>query len=70
MALQCPTRRRAREAAIAEGDSFPDVLFVHMNDVAAGDAFFAEHAPDERAIADPERALYAAFGVKRASILQ
>jgi hypothetical protein len=41
-----------------------------MNDVPTGDTFFEEHAPAERAIADPERALYSAFGVKRGSLLE
>ena len=38
--------------------------------VAEGERFFSRFAPDARAIADPERALYAAFGLPRGRMTQ
>ena len=47
---------------------FPRVALVHMGSVAEGDRFFADRWPDVAAIADPDLALYAAFGLGRGSL--
>ena len=55
---------RARADADA---SFPPVLFVHMGTPAEGEAFFARRWPEARAVSDPDKVLYAAFGLARGS---
>ena len=47
------------------GAGAPPVLLVFQASVEAGVEFFAERWPDARAIADPERVLYAEFGRER-----
>jgi thiol-disulfide isomerase/thioredoxin len=44
---------------------FPDVIFVHMEDLDEGEAFFAENYPGARHISDPNKELYDLFGIKR-----
>jgi hypothetical protein len=58
-------RRAAREVA-----GYPAVLLVHPGGVRDGDAFFEMFWPDARAIADPDRELYAGFGLARARLGQ
>lgn len=50
-------------------DSLP-VLFVYQNTPEAGEEFFRETWPEARAVADPDRRLYEAFGVGQASVGQ
>lgn len=49
---------------------FPRVLFVHQSEVAGGETFFGAFWPEAAAIADPELALYGAFGVERGGLRQ
>ena len=44
----------------------PDV--VHLARADQGEAFFAKRWPEVRAVADPKKALYAAFGLGRAKV--
>lgn len=46
------------------------MVLCHPGTVEAGDAFFAERWPEVPAIADPELRLYAAFGLKRGTLMQ
>ena len=46
------------------------VLFVYQNTPEAGAEFFRSTWPEARAVADPERCLYEAFGVGRAGVGQ
>lgn len=56
---------------LAEADSaFPAVLFFFMGNPMEGKAFLRRYWPGVRAIADPERRLYSAFGVARGGLLQ
>ena len=57
-----------RERGRSQG--FPDVVFVFQADVEAGRGFFAEHWPEARAVADPDHALYSAFGLRRGTLGQ
>lgn len=54
----------------AKTNGFPAPVFIHRASVEAADAFFAKRAPKARAVADPEGALFAAFGLGRGSLLQ
>ena len=47
---------------------FPAVIFVHMEPLEEGEAFFAERFPGARHISDPHRRLYQLFGIRRASL--
>jgi hypothetical protein len=58
------------EGAAASDPSFPDLLFFHLGAGEQGDAFFAEAAPEIRAVADPDRKFYKALGVPSASVVQ
>jgi hypothetical protein len=49
---------------------FPPVLFFFQGSPTEGRAFLRRYWPDARAVADPERRFYAAFGVERGSLLQ
>lgn len=46
-------------------EAFPETVLVFQADREQGRRFFDEHWPEARAIADPERALYSAFGLRR-----
>lgn len=46
------------------------MTFVHPATAAEGEAFFAERWPEVAAIADPEHALYSAFGLGRGTLWQ
>ncbi len=50
--------------------TYPSVLFFHLGTLAQGDQFIAPLWPEARAIADPDRRFYAAFGVTQGSIGQ
>lgn len=47
------------------GRPFPPILFVFQGTIEEGTGFFARDYPTARAIADPDRQLYAAFGIER-----
>jgi hypothetical protein len=49
---------------------YPDVLFVFQGSPMEGRAFMRRYWPQARAVADPERRLYTAFGLERGSLLQ
>lgn len=53
--------RRAAETT----PNYPPVLLVYQGTVDEGAAFFAKFWPEARAIADPDFALYQAFGIER-----
>lgn len=54
---------------VAEADaSYPDILFVYQGSVEDGADFFNRLWPEARAASDPERELYAAFGLERGGI--
>lgn len=57
--------------AVAEGDpGFPRVLFLFIGSPTEGRAFMRRYWPGARAVADPEKRIYAAFGIERGSPLQ
>ena len=58
--------RRAREA----DPTFPAVAFVHPATQADGEGFFPGRWPTVPALADPDKALFGAFGLDRGSLLQ
>lgn len=49
---------------------FPKIIFVHQENLALGKALLAEMYPGAAHIADPNRELYALFGVKRLGPLE
>jgi hypothetical protein len=53
--------RRAAET----NPHYPPVLLVYQGTVEEGGDFFAKLWPEARAIANPDRDLYAAFGIER-----
>ena len=57
--------------ACAEADpSYPRVLFFFMGSPREGRAFMQRYWPAARAVSDPEKRFYTAFGVERGSLLQ
>lgn len=46
------------------------MLFVTLGDAEATRKFFADFDPDARAVADPDKVLYTAFGLARGSASQ
>jgi hypothetical protein len=57
--------------AIAEADpEFPPVLFFFVGSATEGRAFMRRYWPGARAVADPGKLLYAAFGVERGNLRQ
>ncbi len=56
--------RRASE----ERADFPKVLFFYQGSPTEGRVFLRRYWPSASAVSDPERALYAAFGVERGSL--
>ncbi len=48
--------------------SYPSILFFHQGSLADGQAFFGTYWPEARAVADPERRFYSAFGLSRGGI--
>jgi len=57
-----------RRASQSEG--FPPVLFFFQATAEKGAEFFGRHWPEARAVADPERHFYEAFGARRGSLGQ
>jgi hypothetical protein len=55
--------------AAAGAPGFPFPLFVHQGDRTQGNELLSGH-PEARAIADPRRRLYSAFGVERGSAVE
>jgi len=49
---------------------YPSVLFFYMGSVAEGEAFFTTAWPEARAVSDPNRTFYGAFGLERGSFGQ
>lgn len=45
-------------------------MFIHQGSVADGDEFFERFWPEARAVSDPQRAIYDAFGVGKGSVGQ
>jgi len=43
---------------------------VHLGSLTEGDAFLEERWPEARAVSDPDKQLYAGFGLRRASFRQ
>ena len=59
----------ARGARAASGQSLPyERLFVHLGTPEQGEQFFAKFDSGARAISDPEKELYAAFGLERGNL--
>jgi hypothetical protein len=57
--------------ACSEADpGYPAVLFFFVGSPREGRAFMQRYWPTARAISDPEKRFYAAFGVDRGSLLQ
>jgi hypothetical protein len=56
--------------AVAATPGYPPVLFFFQGSPTEGRAFIRRYWPEARAVADPERRFYAAFGVERGSLLQ
>jgi hypothetical protein len=52
------------------GEDFPPVLFIHQGTVEQGEAFFGRVHPEARAVSDPDRELYEAFGRRRGRLRQ
>jgi hypothetical protein len=49
---------------------FPVILFITQGSVEQGGKFFSERWPQARAVADPRRRIYSAFGLRRGSLTQ
>ena len=49
---------------------FPQVVFVFMGTAAEGAAFLAPRWPDAVGIADPDRRIYQAFGVRQGGLAE
>jgi hypothetical protein len=63
----CRETVRELRRVTAQRADYPRVLFVHQGTAALGREFFAERWPEARAVADPDRELYRAFAIPRAS---
>jgi hypothetical protein len=50
--------------------TYPPVLFVYQGTVADGEAFFGAFWPEARAVSDPSKQLYQAFGLHQGSLRQ
>jgi hypothetical protein len=56
---------------LAEGVAgFPPVLFFFQGTIEEGQAFFGQHWPDVRAVADAPKVFYTAMGLRRATFNQ
>lgn len=58
-----------RSAATAD-PSYPPVLFFFMGSPREGRAFMQRYWPAARAVSDPAKRFYAAFGIERGGLLQ
>lgn len=54
----------------ADHPEYPDILIFAQGSVEQSRAFFAERWPEARAVADPRRKFYRAFGIGRGSLAQ
>lgn len=50
--------------------TYPTLLFFYMGSVAEGQEFFAKAWPEARAVSDPSKIYYSAFGLARGSLGQ
>ena len=50
--------------------TYPPILFVYEGEVDDGQEFFARAWPEARAVSDPTRFIYKAFGVRRGTLKQ
>ena len=57
-------------AAVDADPDYPSVLFFFQGSPTEGRAFLRRDFPQARAVSDPDLALYEAFGVRRASLLE
>lgn len=55
---------------VANNPNFPDILLIVQGSVEQSRAFFADRWPEARAISDPRRRFYKAFGINRGSLTQ
>ncbi len=55
-------------AAAAKSDPFPRILFFFQGSPTEGRAFLRRYWPEARAVSDPERSFYAAFGLERGGV--
>lgn len=56
-------------AALAEvGDPAFRPLYIHMGTPEQGEEFFARFDPEARAVSDPDKELYRAFGLERGTV--
>lgn len=54
---------------LAQDDpDFPAVIYLYQGTIDDGEAFFGWIAPGARAIADPDRVFYRAFGLERGGV--
>ncbi|MBK8979100.1 MAG: AhpC/TSA family protein [Planctomycetes bacterium] len=58
------------QAAAGREPGYPRVVLISLASVEANREFFAERWPAATVIADPTKALFAAFGRRRGSLLQ
>lgn len=54
----------------AADPEYPSLLFFYMGSVAEGEEFFAKAWPEARAVSDPSKTFYTAFGLERGSFAQ
>lgn len=52
---------------LAADPDYPSLLFFYMGSVAEGEEFFAKAWPEARAVSDPSKVFYHAFGLERGS---
>ena len=55
---------------VAKDPDYPEILVFVQGSVEQSRLFFAERWPEARAIADPRRRFYNAFGIRRGSLTQ
>lgn len=54
----------------ADRGALPPIVLVHVGTPEEGERFFTERWPEARAVSDPEKLLYADFGLRRGSFAQ
>lgn len=55
---------------LAGDPAYPPLLFFYMGSVEEGEKFFAKAWPEARAVSDPSKQFYTAFGLGRGSFRQ
>jgi hypothetical protein len=55
---------------VRASETFPPLLIVHMGSPEEGERFFESRWPEARAVSDPEKKLYAAFGLGKGKLSQ